>query len=155
LKRNLLLIILFLSLGCVINAQWYYRSCGVVDISNTTPDELECLWKKTKRTVIVGVILTGAGIITCAAGFGYYLQPIGSYQGDYDATLSNKMWVIGGVTALVGIPFWITGAIRIAKLRKTSHYDNLNLGSLNLSPALGVNQFNGTNYLGISLSLNL
>ena len=44
--------------------------------------------------------------------------------------------------------------VRKFQLRKTPNYDKLNLGSLNLSPVIGLNQFNGTHYLGLSLSLN-
>ena len=47
-----------------VDAQWYNRSCGVIDISNWTPDEFECMWRNASRHVVGGTITTGIGIRT-------------------------------------------------------------------------------------------
>jgi hypothetical protein len=152
-KNMILALVICLISTPYSNAQWYFRSCGVIDITNTTPDELECIWKKTNRTFIVGAIITGVGILTCAAGFGYAVQSIGSYQGDYLATIAYKLWIFAGATTVIGIPILITGTVRKSQLRKIPHYINLKSGALNLTPLIGLNEFSDTHYLGMGLSL--
>jgi len=61
---------------------------------------------------------------------------------------------LGLIMELIGIPTLIAGIDRKSQLKKNPNYEILNLGSLNLSPVIGLNQFNGTHYLGMSLSLN-
>ena len=54
----------------------------------------------------------------------------------------------------IGITPIIVGTVRKSQLKNTPNYDNLRTGSLNLSPAIGVNQINKNPYFGMSLSLN-
>jgi hypothetical protein len=145
-KRTLLLIIFILSFLNAIDAQWYHRSCGVTDINNTTSEEFECLWKKATKNVRVGGIITTIGISCLLIAY------IGSED---EWTYLGPIMIVGGLFIdLIGIPIWIIGANRRSKLKKNPKYEDFILGSLNLSPALGVNQFNGTHYVGMSLSLN-
>ena len=145
-KRTLLLFIFIISFHNVIDAQWYYRSCGVTDINNTTYDEFECLWVHSTRTILAGAIATAIGTSCMIVGFYIIL---------YENIDNPFLFFTGFITTFfVGIPIWITGAVRKSQLRKTPNYNLLNLGSLNLSPVIGLNKFNGSHYLGMSLSLN-
>lgn len=47
------------------------------------------------------------------------------------------------------------GAARKNNLKEAPNYQNFNLGSLNISPAIGLNQINNSHYSGINISLNL
>jgi hypothetical protein len=55
---------------------------------------------------------------------------------------------------LIGIPTLIAGMDRKFQLKETPHYQNLKSGSVNLSPTIGLNQYNGSHYLGMGLLLN-
>ncbi len=148
-KRTLLLIIFILFFLNAADAQWYYRSCGVTDINNTTPEEFECLWRKTTNIVIGGAILTAIGTgfwIFAYIRENYYFQ-VGDLSGIF--TLPA-----GFIFNMAGISTIFIGVTRKIELTKTPSYDFMKLGSLNLSPAIGLNQFNGTHYFGLSLSLN-
>jgi hypothetical protein len=144
-KRTLLLIIFILSFLNAIDAQWYYRSCGVTDINNTTSEEFECLWKKATKNVRVGGIITAIGTSCFFIGF------IGSSEDEF---LGTSIGIVGLFIDCIGIPIWIIGANRRSKLKKNPKYEDFILGSLNLSPVIGLNQINNSQYFGLSLSLN-
>jgi len=150
-KRTLLLIIFILSFLSATDAQWYNRTCGVIDINNTTSEEFECLWNKSTNMVWAGATSSGVGIPFLVIGF-VTLNRVSIFS---DAAGYAVLSVtIGLIMELIGIPTLIAGIDRKSQLKKNPNYEILNLGSLNLSPVIGLNQFNGTHYLGMSLSLN-
>ena len=159
-KKTILLIIFMLFFIKATDAQWYSRQCGVIDLNICTSDEFECLWKKASNTSKVGCITTIAGSSCLTVGmFIAFAEMTGKSKAiftgeDYKEKNFSPILVIGGILLYVGTPIWITGAIRKSKLRKTPNYNNLNLGSLNVSPIISVNQFNDTYYFGMSVSLN-
>ena len=146
-KRTLLLIIFILSFLSATDAQWYNRSCGVTDINNLTPEELECLWGSATEEIRVGAILVVIGTSSVIVGTILVIVDGGGARG--------TLLFLGGLTAnIISIPVLLTGAKRASELEKISHYGALNSRSLNLSPVIGLNQFNGSHYLGMSLSFN-
>jgi len=150
-KRTLLLIIFILSFLSATDAQWYNRTCGVIDINNTTSEEFECLWNKSTNMVWAGATSSGVGIPFLVIGF-VTLNRVSIFS---DAAGYAVLSVtIGLIMELIGIPTLIAGIDRKSQLKKNPNYEILNSGSLNLSPVIGLNQFNGTHYLGMSLSLN-
>ncbi len=148
-KKTVLLIIFILSFLSATDAQWYNRSCGVIDINNTTSEEFECIWRKTTENIIVGAILTAIG-----TGFWVFIYIRENYYfkvGD----LSGIFYIPAGfIFNMAGISIIMIGVTRKIELTKTPGYDFMKLGSLNLSPVIGLNQYNGSHYLGMSLSLN-
>lgn len=147
-KRTLLLIIVVLSFLNATEAQWYKYSCSIEDINNTTPEQFECLWNKATKNVRGGIITTGVGaVIYFLAGYLYKSNTI-EYEG------AVMIVGVGSITAIVGLSIWITGDVRKSKLKKTPGYNRMKLESMNLSPNIGINQYNGTQYFGVSLSLN-
>ena len=145
-KKTLLFIIFITLFVNATNAQWYYRKCGVTDINNCTVEEFECLWSKSNNTV-------GAGIGMSIIGFGAIVVANGMTSGFLDFTPAI-LGLTGFILVSVGIPVMITGTVRTGKLKKSVNYDNLNLGSLSLSPTINVNQFNNSQYYGLSISFN-
>ena len=132
------------------NAQWYQRSCGVTVFNITTSEEFECLWNKSRNTVEVGAILSVVGTSLLVIGFVSLAHA--HDLGDMGPGVLSV--TIGLIMDFIGIPTLIAGIVRISQLKKTPYYEILNLGSLNLSPVVGLNQYNGSHYLGMSLSLN-
>lgn len=132
------------------NAQWNYKSCGVLDINYTTSEEFECLWNVSTSMVRSGAILTAIGTSLVIVGLVNL-----AHSSLYDISDVGMVSVAGGIViGVIGISVGITGAIRKSQLKNTLYYQNLKSGSLNLSPVIGLNQINGANYLGMSFSLN-
>jgi len=148
-KKTVLLIIFILSFLSATDAQWYNRSCGVIDINNTTSEEFECLWENTTIIIIGGAILTaiGTGFWVLAYIREKYYFKVGDLSGIFTLPAGLIFNTAGMSTIMIG-------AIRRSELKRTPGYDFMKLGSLNLSPVIGINQFNNTHYLGVSLSLN-
>ena len=154
------LIIFILSFVNAVNAQyenkWYYRHCDVIDINNCTPEEFECMWNKATKNVRTGAILTGVGTpLTISGAIFIFLYSNGIYNGSDGLT-----WVliVGGIVGvvfnLVGIPILATGINQKSKLKKTTYYDILMSGSLNIQPTIRLNKIHDSPYLGLSISLN-
>ena len=148
-----MLIVLILSLINATDAQWYHRKCGVIDLNNCTTEEFECLWDKAMKNVRVGLITTAIGISSIVIG--YFAWNTGwDNNKDFLESSGTLLGMGGSLTTLVGIPIFITGVVRTNKIGNSPNYKTLNLGSLNISPAIGLNQFNDSQYYGLSLSLN-
>jgi hypothetical protein len=113
-------------------------------------EEFECLWNKASKIAHGGAVTTivGSSIIV-AGGF------IGLVGGSEEAVWTGLFFGMAGLFIdIIGMPIWIEGAARKNNLKKTSNYQNLDLGSLNFSPSIGLNQINNSHYLRIILSLN-
>ena len=154
-KKALLLIIFILTVLYSVDAQWYYKHCGVIDINNSTSEEFDCLWNKASRNSIGGAITTGIGI--GAAGIGliwgsYALRE--SYWYEWAAFLPISIMTAGLITLSVGLPIWITGAARKSNLRKNPHYNNLSFGTLKVAPTIKKNHFNNSYAFGLTASLS-
>ncbi len=154
-KKTALILVFILSFLSIMDAQkysWHYKQCGVIDINNCTSEEFDCLWVQVKKTANVGMIITIVGTSSIVIG-GYLFNGLGG--GDDQSIVYYGMMVIAGLIAIpVGITVWIMGAVRKSNLRKTPNYDTFKLGSLKVSPAIGVNQFNNTYNYGVTLSLS-
>jgi len=144
-KKTVLLIIFILSLIYNIDAQWYEKYCDVSDLNNLTSEEFACVWKKSHNEFLGGIITTAVGTTFIIAGT--ITEPQGS--------LMNPVSSIGIIINVVGIPLLIAGIVRTQQLKDSPHHHkNLNLGSLNISPSIGVNQFSNTYNYRMTLSLN-
>ena len=140
-KNLLLLAIFFLFCQCSVNAQWYNKGCGVLDIESATANEFDCMWKKAASTAKVGQI-------TCVVGGGLAL--IGGITMLVANPCCSSGYTMVGVLAVevglivtaVGIPIWAVGGSRKSKLKDSPHYKNSINTSLRISPSLGINQFN-------------
>ena len=153
-KMTALIFVFILSFLSIMDAQkysWHYKQCGVIDINNCTSEEFDCLWGEAKMIANVGMIITIVGTSSIVIG-GYLFN--GYWGGDDQSIVYYGMMVITGLIAIpVGITVWITGANRKSELRKTPNYDTFMLGSLKVSPSIGVDQFNNTYNYGVTLSL--
>jgi hypothetical protein len=150
-KRTLLLILFLLSFLNNVDAQWYFKNCSVTDINNLTPEEFECLWNKSINMVRGGAITTAIGTPTIIISLILFRQ----YSlFSTEAGIALLFCTIGTIMDLIGIPILIAGIVRKSQLKETPYYQNLKLGSVNLSPKIGLNQYNGSHYFGMGLSLN-
>jgi hypothetical protein len=149
-RKAILSIIFLFIVSFSIDAQWYNRSCGVIDISNWTPDEFECMWKNASGHVVGGAITTGVGVSCFIAGSIIWVN-YGTF-GDPSPSLTISALGLFAIVP-IGITIMITGAVRKSQLRKTPHSKGVNSQSLNIAPTINRNQFNNTYSLGLSASL--
>ncbi|MFC2116547.1 hypothetical protein ACFLTU_08720 [Bacteroidota bacterium] len=153
-KNTVLLFILTLSFISAADAQWHYRSCGVSDIYNCTPEEFECMWKKSTNTVIIGAITTTVG--TSLFFTGIYIAGMNDSEDwtvqYYSSMGAGFLLVTGFIIDFVGISILVIGVERWFELRSISDPSYRNIGSLNVSPKIGINQFNYTCNFGLTLS---
>jgi len=148
-KKILLVFLIVLLFSNAADAQWQNRSCGVIDINACSMEEFECLWNKASKVAHGGAVTTIVGSSIIVAG-----GIIGLVGRSEDAVWTGLFFgMVGLFIDIIGVPIWIVGATRKNNLKKSPNYQNLNLGSLNISPALGLNQINNSQYLGISISL--
>jgi len=152
-KGIILSVAFVFSLLCSVNCQWYYKSCGVSDINNTTIDEFDCLWEKSnniakvgRTTCVVGTAFMIAGSITMLAS---------------DPCCSSGVLFLGcfavlggGAINIVGAPIWIVGAERKSKLKGSGHYNNRALGTVRLTPVIQRNHFNNSHAFGITATMS-
>ena len=155
-KETLLFLFVIFSALHSADAQWHERFCGVTDINNCTTEEFDCLWEsannisRTGRTITkIGFISVGVGAIAIPAAYsaaysggGYILFYIGF------ASLVGAAFGI-----LVGIPIWIVGASRKSQLKTNPHFKSKSLESINIAPALWINQVNNSYAFGLTASL--
>ena len=118
-KKTLLFFIVTFSVLCSVDAQWYYRSCGVIDINNTTSEEFECLWKKATKNVRFGAIITAIGGSSIITGIIIYFNYEEEGWVSFVPLAAAVFFSAGFFIGLTGIPIWIIGANRRSKLKKT------------------------------------
>ena len=153
-KRTLLLIIFILSFLSATDAQWYYQDVVVKDMSGFTIAQLNSEMDRAMKLKSTGKTLTIVGTSAMVIGLMWLSAYLSSWESSAAKDYAITVLLFGGfILDAIGIPRWIIGH-RTSKLSSVPNYDNLNLGSLNLSPVIGLNQFNGSHYLGMSLSLN-
>ena len=148
-KKTVITIVFILSLINTTDAQWYYRKCSVIDLNNCTAEEFECLQSHSVILVITGAVVTTIGTVIIGSGVHQLSEP-----GIAAAVGGAIAIILGSAIDAIGITPIIVGAVRISQLKKIPNYDNLKTGSLNLSPAIRINQLNNNPYFGMSLSLN-
>lgn len=152
-KKALLISVVILSLISSVDAQWYYRNCGVKDITNCSRAKFKCLWKNASNNVIGGTISTAIGTSSIVAGIIVASRDYAA--GDIGPIFGGIIITTGGIILdLVGITTCIVGAHRKSELRKNPHYDDLNLGTLNLSPTINRNYFNNSYSVGLTVILS-
>ena len=155
-KKALLLVSLIFSGLYAVDAQWSYKSCGVVDINECTSEEFECLWERATKNVRVGAITTGIGVAGIGTSILMVTLIMGAEidSGPVSAIFTYLSFGAGIVGVIIGPPIWITGAARKSKLRTNPHYEALNSLSFNLSPTINRNQFNNSYAFGLTASLS-
>jgi hypothetical protein len=159
-KKLLLFILFIISFMHATDAQWYYRTCGVPELSDLTRLEYECLWDRSTRNVNVGTITTTIGIVSAAASISIVVMAFnGSLDGGVvSPEFLDHMFVITALGAFicitVGSGIWITGVSRQKQLKKTPYYKNRKLGTLYIAPTISRNQFNNIYAFGLSVSLS-
>jgi len=149
-KKTVILVVLILSFTNAIDAQWYYRKCGVTDLNNCTAEEFKCLQSHSVSLIFTGAVVTTIGTVIIGSGVVHMLTVPG-INGRVEGAIGI---ILGSALDAIGITPIIVGTVRKSQLKKIPNYDNLKTGSLNLSPAFGTNQFNSTYYFGMRLALN-
>lgn len=141
------------SLLCYANCQWYYKSCGVSDINNTTLDELDCLWNKSNNIAKIGKT-------TCAVETAFMIAG-GITMIATDPCCSSGTLLIGyfavlggGAINIVGVPIWIVGAERKSKLKGRGHFNTQALETIGLTPIIQKNHFNKSHSFGINATIS-
>ena len=145
-KKTVLLIIFIISFANVADAQLYYQNVVMKDTSEFTMAQSNSEMEKARKLKNTGITLTVIGTSTIIIG-----MLLMSGKGGSFAIIPAGF--AGLILDAVGISLWITGSNRTSELNSVSNYDNLNLGSLYISPAIGINQFNNTYNYGVTLSL--
>lgn len=152
-KEAIVSAILIFSFLCTANCQWYYRSCGVSDINNTTLDEFDCLWKKSNN-------LAKVGITTCAVGTTFMIAG-GITMIAADPCSSSGLLLLGyfsvltgGAINILGLPVWIIGGGRKSTLKESLHFKDQALKAIRISPVLQRNHFNNNHTFGITATLS-
>ena len=152
-KKAVVSVLFVFSFLCSTNCQWYYKSCGVSDINNTTLDEFECLWNKSnniakvgRTTCVVGTAFMVAGGITMIAA-----DPCCSSG----AVLLGYFAVLGGgAINILGAPIWIIGTKRKSELKESKHFDKVALETIRLTPVIQRNQLNNSHTFGITAAIS-
>ena len=122
-----------------------------IDINNCNLAEFNCLWQKASKDRRNGGWMTGLG----AAGgvSGWLLVVIGSFGYEDVMVAAGAVILVTGLVCIVTGPIKIIrGSVRKSELKKTPHYNPIKTGSLNISPSIGINQFNNTYNYGVTLS---
>ena len=151
-KKILIVLIVTFSGLYSVDAQWYYRTCGVTDINNCNLEEFECLWERSSKNARIGVITTSAGLVFVGT-----LAIFGSLAFAWGGTFNNTMTFISFGGAVLGIfagtPYLITWAVRRSKLKENTLYEALYQPNFRLYPTIIRNQFINTNSVGLTASL--
>ena len=153
-KKTVFLIIFILSFINATEGQGYYQDVVVKDMSGFTIAQLNSEMDRAMKLKSTGRTLTVVGTSGMSIGLMvlYYQMVWEEYSAAYDYVIA--VLVFGGlILDLIGIPLWIIGH-RTSKLSSVPNFDYLNMAYLNVSPKIGINQFNNSQYFGLSLSLN-
>lgn len=105
-----------------VQAQWYSRSFGVNSINDLSEVQLNYSLQRAEANVHTGKILTYSGIgaftlgtIIAASGVHGFWNGVG--DDDLNQYVAGSMLMLLGMgSTAVGIPFWISGAIRKKKV---------------------------------------
>ena len=154
-KKTVFLIIFILSFINATEGQGYYQDVVVKDMSGFTIAQLNSEMDRAMKLKSTGRTLTVVGTSGMFIGLmalSYYLMVWEEYPAAIDYAIAVLLFG-GFILDAIGIPLWIIGH-RTSKLSSVPNFDDLNMAYLNVSPKIGINQFNGTHYLGMSLSLN-
>jgi hypothetical protein len=153
-KKTLLFFIVTFSFLCSVEAQWYYRSCGVNDLNSITLQEFECLWDRASANVRSGAITSGVGV-ACFLG-GYIWNKVsggGGGVGGYG--IEGLGLIYGGLfTSCIGIIIMMTGGQRHYNLRSNPHFKASDSHTISISPTINKNHFSKSYALGISATLS-
>ena len=127
---------------------WYYNTCKVTDINNCTPEEFQCLWTKANKLKKAGTTLTLVGTaLATVTGVAWAIDP-------YSWAIIGAFAVPAGILLdLIGIPCSVTGYNRVTQLKGTPAYKSRSDMSLNLSPALLMNNLSNTYSVGLTASI--
>ena len=141
-----LLISLFLS--TTLDAQWYYRKCGLTDINDCTSREYYCLIHNAETLVQTGKIMIGSSAIFIVPGF------IALSSRKFNTYIGYVCSIVSLIPISIGFGIVSEGVLRLAAVENTPYYKSLPPESLKISPTIRINQFNNTHYLGLSLSFS-
>jgi hypothetical protein len=152
-KEAIVSAIFVLSFLCAANCQWYYRSCGVSDINNTTSDEFDCLWKKSNNIAKVGRT-------TCAVGTTFMIAG-GITMIAADPCCSSGVLLLGyfavlggGAINILGAPIWIVGGRRKSTLKESVHFNDQALKTIRITPVLQRNPCINNYTFGIAATIS-
>lgn len=151
-KRNVLILLVILFSLNIIDAQWYQRKCGVTDINNCTEDQYVCLWNKSTKLIRTGGITTAIGTTGIIAG----VLAINDESMDIVGTIFIGGFGLAGGIILdcIGIPVFMTGAVRRSSLRNIPGYTGPVSGSLRITPSFQINQLYNTRCLSMGVTLH-
>jgi hypothetical protein len=108
--------------------------------------------KKSNSLFGFGVIATLVGTTSLVVGIIPWEENDNINEDINDASDKVFFLLIGFAIDLVGIMVALEASDRIKLLE--SKRPNMNMGRLNISPAINMNQLNNNPYLGMTLSLN-
>ncbi len=135
-----------------LNAQWYTRSCDVLNVNECSSEEFECLWNKASKMSKTGAIVTIVG--TSAIAGGGLLIGIAAGNGHAGFAWTGVTFIMGGILIdIIGLPVWIIGANRKYFLKNTPGYKDLNYAKLSISPIMLSDNINSSQIPGLSISL--
>ena len=78
-------------------------------------DQLNLAFKRAKNTATTGIILTSVGTVVASIGMVMAINEgvkwvAGENSDENTVTAGTSAMIVGGITALIGIPVWIVGA---------------------------------------------
>lgn len=135
-------------------AQWYSDSCGLIDIDNCSPEEFNCMWKTATETVNKGIRRTVLGVAGLTASFLLLRGAMGmEFGGPGIAVLTIGSGIAGLIGIFSGPANLSMGSKQKSQLKTSPHYKSMNLGHLDIAPAIHKNQFNNSYAFGLTATL--
>ena len=84
-------------------------------LNELNQDQLNLAFKRAKNTATTGIILTSVGTVVASIGMVMAINEgvkwvAGENSDENTVTAGTSAMIVGGITALIGIPVWIVGA---------------------------------------------
>ena len=86
-------------------------------LNELNQDQLNLAFKRAKNTATTGIILTSVGTVVASIGMVMAINEgvkwvAGENSDENTVTAGTSAMIVGGITALIGIPVWIVGATK-------------------------------------------
>jgi hypothetical protein len=148
------IIIICLILISLINSygQWYVKKYNVTDLNALTQDQLNESLKNSKNNLLASGICAGIGAVLIIVPFGMSEDPgvIEQLFGDHGM---NAVFDVIGTGVIAGsIVAGFVYLDRIGKIKSVLKLRNSNMGTLNISPNLRLNNYTGSFNPGITFT---
>ena len=154
------ILILCMSIISILNSngQWYVRQYHVNDIDFLTKEQLETSLRRSKSDLLISGVIAGAGglvfIIYKYVGPGMSDDPSWFEQTIGDEGVNKIGMTVSAGVLIAGTIISICHLGRIIRIKSAIGRNYPSIGSLNISPTIGLNSFTRTLHPGFSITYN-